>query len=143
MQADDLLVRSLMAQGKLSEAQSVVEGAAKLPAQDRIVRLSFAITCARLKGRSGKMDEARRELDAALKDASGMKLTGFEFEARFAQAEIELESEKSSAARSQMQTLGKQAGQKGFQLLARKAATAVSARNTKSESVTPKSATRV
>jgi serine/threonine protein kinase/Tfp pilus assembly protein PilF len=142
-QADDLLVRSLMAQGKLSEAQSVVEGAAKLPVQDRIVRLSFAITCARLKGRSGKIDEASRELEAALKDASGMKLTGFEFEARFAQAEIELESEKSSAARSLFQTLEKQARQKGFQLLARKAAAAVTARNPKSESVTLKSATRV
>jgi serine/threonine protein kinase/tetratricopeptide (TPR) repeat protein len=143
IQADDLLVRSLMAQGKLPEAQSVVEGATKLPAQDRIVRLSFAITCARLKGRSGKMDEASRELESALKDASGMKVTGFEFEARFAQAEIELESEKNSAARSLLQALEKQAGEKGFQLLARKAAAAVTARNTKSESVRLKSATRV
>jgi hypothetical protein len=131
-----------MAQGKLPEAQSIVEAAAKLPAQDRIARLSFAITCAWLKGRTGKVAEASRDLDAAWKDASGMKLTGYEFEARFAQAEIELDSEKSSAARSQLQTLEKQAGEKGFQLLARKAALAT-ARNKKSAIAAPKPTTRV
>jgi tetratricopeptide (TPR) repeat protein len=127
--ADDVLVRSLMAQGKLSEAQSIVESAAKSPAQDRSVRLSFAITSARLKSRTGKMAEASRELEGVLKDASGMKLTGYEFEARLVQAEIEMENGKGSAARAEMQTLGKEAGAKGFRLIARKAATASAAKN--------------
>jgi hypothetical protein len=122
--ADDVLVRSLMAQGKLSEAQSIVESAAKTPAQDRGARISFAITSARLKGRSGKMAEATRELEGVLKDANGMKLTGYEFEARLAQAEIEFENGKISAARLQLQALGKEAGAKGFRLIARKAGSA-------------------
>ena len=129
--ADDVLVRSLMAQGKLSEAQSIVESAAKTPAQDRGARILFAITSARLKGRTGKIAEASRELEGVLKDASGMKLTGYEFEARLAQAEIELENGKASAARSQLQTLRKEAGAKGFRLIARKAGSA-SAGNSKS-----------
>jgi hypothetical protein len=115
-------------QGKLSEAQSVVEGAAKTPAQDRGARISFAITSARLKGRTGKIADASRELEGVLKDASGMKLTGYEFEARLAQAEMKFENGNASAARLQLQTLGKEAGAKGFRLIARKAASASAAK---------------
>jgi tetratricopeptide (TPR) repeat protein len=119
--ADDVLVRALIAQGKLSEAQSIVEGAAKNPAQDRGARLSFAITSARLKGRTGKIAEASRELEGVLKDASGMKLVGYEFEARLAQGEIALGGGKTAAGRSQLQSLATEAKAKGFRLIARKA----------------------
>jgi len=120
--ADDVLVRSLMAQGKLPEAQSVVDNAAKTPAQDRGARLSFAITCARLKGRTGKIADASKELEGVLKDASEMKLTGYEFEARLAQGEIALGGGKTAAGRSQLQSLATEAKAKGFRLIARKAA---------------------
>jgi hypothetical protein len=99
-----------------------VDGAAKTPAQDRGARILFAITCARLKGRTGKIAEASRELEGVLKDASEMKLTGYEFEARLAQGEIALSGGKTSAGRSQLQSLTTEAKAKGFRLIARKAA---------------------
>jgi hypothetical protein len=40
-----------------------------------------------------------------------------------------MENGKGSAARAEMQTLGKEAGAKGFRLIARKAATASAAKN--------------
>ncbi len=120
--AHDVLVRSLIAQGKLPEAQSIVDGAAKTPAQDRGARILFAITCARLKGRIGKIAEASRELEGVLKDASAMNLAGYEFEARLAQGEIALGGGKTGAGRSQLQSLATEAKAKGFRLIARKAA---------------------
>ena len=119
--ASEVLVRSLMAQGKLPEAESTMERTLKLRAQDHTVRLSLAITGARLAARSGRIPEAMRDLEGVLKEASRMRLTGYAFEARLAEAEIELQQGKVELAHSHLQSLEKEAARSGFRLIARKA----------------------
>jgi class 3 adenylate cyclase/tetratricopeptide (TPR) repeat protein len=120
--ASDVLARALMSQGKLPEAESLLERLAKSPPQDRTVRLSLTITYARLKSHRGKSAESVRDLAAALDEANKMQLVGYEFEARLAQAEIELQSGKSALARTHLKTLQDEAARKGFRLIARHAA---------------------
>jgi uncharacterized protein HemY len=118
-------VRSLMAQGKLPEAESTMERTMKLRAQDHTVRVSLAITGARLAARTGKISEAMRGLESALKEASRMRLTMCAFEARLAEAEIELQQGKVESAHAHLRSLEKEAAQDGFGLLARKAVSAL------------------
>jgi tetratricopeptide (TPR) repeat protein len=119
--ANEVLVRSLMAQGKLPEAESTMERTLKLRAQDHTVHLLLAITAARLAARAGKIPEAMRGLEDVLKEASRMRLAGYAFEARLAEAEIELQQGKVELARAHLQSLEKEAARSGFRLLARKA----------------------
>lgn len=122
--ASDILARALMAQDKLADAESLIQRVAKSPPQDRTVRLSLAITHARLKARRGKSVEAIRDLSGALDEARKMQLVGYEFEARLAQAEIELQTGKSDLARSHLKSLQDEAARKGFRLIARRASEA-------------------
>ena len=68
--AREMLARALFAQGKLAEAQKEIETAGKLSPQDRTIRLSIAITAAKLNARAGKITEARHALEAAFAEAS-------------------------------------------------------------------------
>ena len=49
----DVLAKCLLAEGKISDAQAEANRSASLSPQDRTVRLSLAITAARVKARSG------------------------------------------------------------------------------------------
>jgi tetratricopeptide (TPR) repeat protein len=122
--ASEVLVRALMAQGKLPEAESTMERTLKLRAQDQTVRLSLAITGARLAARTGKISEALHGLEGALKEAGRMRLTGYAFEARLAEAEIELQQGKVELAHAHLNSLEREASKSGFRLLARKAVSA-------------------
>jgi class 3 adenylate cyclase/tetratricopeptide (TPR) repeat protein len=117
--ADDLLVRSLMAQEKLTEAESIMARAVRSPAQDRTVRLSLAITRARLEARAAKPVQAFQEFEGAIAEARKLNLPGYEFEARLAQADIELQTGKTALAQRQLQALEQEALQKEFRLIAR------------------------
>jgi eukaryotic-like serine/threonine-protein kinase len=118
----EVLARALLDQGKLPEAESMIEGARKLRVQDRTVLLSLRITDARLKARTGKKSEALRGLSGVIHDAESMKLPGYEFEARLAKAEIELQGADSPVSRSDLKILQERARQKSFLLIGRKAA---------------------
>ena len=105
--ARNTLARSLILEGKLADAQREIESAAKLAAQDRIVRISMAITGARLKARTGRQVEARQDLDSLLKEAKEKNLVGLQLEVRLALAEFDSLGDskgKSSSAKSSNRT---------------------------------------
>ncbi len=69
--AEAVLARSLLTQGKLTEAQESINRATALSArsQNQRVRLSVAITAARIRAASSEPDEAVRSLEAILGQA--------------------------------------------------------------------------
>ena len=111
--ARNTLARSLLKQGKLGDAQAQVDQAMNLSPQDRTVRISLAITAAKLKARSGNTSDARKDLDACMADAAKMKLVGTQFEIALAQAEILAATEPKSAV-ARLQSLNGEARSKGF-----------------------------
>ncbi|MCP4661790.1 MAG: protein kinase [bacterium] len=119
-----VLARVLLARGKLSEAQEVFapigtyEGGQK-PA----FRLPVAITAARLQAASGEYDAALLRLGGVVAEATELGLGGLELEARLAQGEIELAAGVAES-RARLATLAEEAEEKGFGLIARKAAAA-------------------
>lgn len=118
----NMLARALIAQNKFSEANAAIQDAQKLPMHDVTVQLSLKITASRLQGKAGTKIEALRNLDDVVKNAKSMKLTGYEFEARLAKAEIQLQESRSRQIISDLKELEEQANAKGYRLIGRKAA---------------------
>lgn len=114
------LARALIMQGKLPDAARQVDAASKLAPQDQVIKLSVAVTAARLKARDGKATEAMQDLDAQLADATRMKLVESEFEVRLAQAEIGAAADPNLST-SSVSALAHDAKAAGFLLVARKA----------------------
>jgi tetratricopeptide (TPR) repeat protein len=111
--ARNVLARSLLAQGRIGDAQSEIDRAMSLSAQDRTVRLSLAITAARLKARSGKLADAKKDLDACMADAVKIKLVGTQFDIAMAQAEVLATTDPKSAI-ARLQTLYSEAKTEGY-----------------------------
>jgi tetratricopeptide (TPR) repeat protein/TolB-like protein len=118
--ARNTLSRTLLAQGMTADAQKEIASAAGLGAQDRSIKISIAITEARLKARNGQASEAQQELDAKLAEATKAKLVGSQFELRLASAEIRAQSDPKSAAAS-IRDLDHDAKASGYLLFAAKA----------------------
>ena len=118
--ARSTLARSLMLQGKLADAQREIDTAAKLGAQDRIVRISLAITAARLKARTGKQAEARQDLGSLLNEAKEKNLVGLQLEVRLALADLDSLSD-SKRKDSSVTALEQDAKNSGYLLVASKA----------------------
>ncbi len=119
--ATNVLARALLAQGKLAEAREV-GGRARSRARDSqnpAVRMSVAITDARLLAAAGDTAAALAELEAVLADATGRGLTGQAFEARLALGEIE---SATGAGDARLRALAEEAERAGFGLIARAAA---------------------
>ncbi|MHB8412311.1 MAG: protein kinase domain-containing protein [Candidatus Acidiferrales bacterium] len=112
--------RALMAQNKLAEAQKEIANAQSLAVQDRAVRVSVAITAARLQARMGKPADALKSLQQILTETGSMKLVSYELEAELAKAEIELQTDPNSAG-TDLKMLEKEAKARDFLLIARKA----------------------
>jgi len=90
--------------------------------QNPAVRLKYAIETARLRSASGQTAQARKDLEAALADASRIGLFIYQLESRLAIAEVELKSGQLSDARVALEELQKEARSKDFGLVAKKAA---------------------
>jgi tetratricopeptide (TPR) repeat protein len=120
--AREVIVQSLIVQGKLSDAQSEIAKARALSIRDQPTQLSLEITSARLLARTGKASEALRDLEATLNHAQRLKLVGIEFSARWAQLEAQRLAGNRSSANSTRDQLKKDATGAGFLLIARKAA---------------------
>ncbi len=118
------LVRALLAVGKndaaLKEVSKVVPIAAK--SQNLSVKLAFAAARARAESTSQQTGAAKALLKEALVKATKSGYVGDQLESRLAVEEIELKSGKSAASRVRLQQLEKDAKEKGFDLIARKAA---------------------
>ena len=119
--ARNALVRTLIAQGKLSDAQSELAIARKVSAQDAGSLLALEITSDRLKALSGKAADAKRDLAGRLEDARKQKRLDLQFQVRLALAEIESNADRRTA-KSALEKIEADAKEKGFLLVAAQAA---------------------
>jgi len=125
-----VLARSLLEQGKITEAQEVIKTAQKLSARSGVIPLHFEVDIAAALGRAaaanrshpGETAAAKRELEAVLGKATRHGYLGYEFQSRLALGEIEMKSGKTADGRARLQALERDAKAKGFLLIARKAA---------------------
>ncbi len=127
-----VLARALLSQGKLPEARQVAERVRSRAqdSQNPAVRMSVAMTDARLSAAAGEFPPAFSELEAALAEAADLGMLGLVFEARLALGEIEIAAGKAGAAglaargHARLRTLAEEAESAGFGLIARAAAKA-------------------
>jgi hypothetical protein len=119
------LVRALLATGKNGDALKEVRNAVPIAAksQNLSVQLAFAAIRARTESASQQTGPAKTILREALTKATRSGYVGDQLESRLALEEIELKSGKSAASRARLDQLQKDAKEKGFDLIARKAAT--------------------
>jgi serine/threonine protein kinase/tetratricopeptide (TPR) repeat protein len=121
--ADSFVARASLAQGKLPDAQSEIQQAEKLVAksEDPTISLPVNIAAARIAAASGDCASARKILDAALASATKVNLVIYQFEARLALGELDLQSGQSASGHDRLSQLEKDASAKGYLLIARKA----------------------
>lgn len=122
--AATILVDALLAGGKHAEALKEVERTRAIAAhsQNLSVQLGFTAAMARAQAVSKETVAAEKVLKAALAKATRSGYIGYQFECRLALEEIELKSGKSPASRAHLEQLQREAHEKGFDLIARKAA---------------------
>ena len=105
-----VLARNLLAEGKFAEAQTFAGQAVVLSQKSTSQMQRFEATLAdsRVKIQSGKTSEANRQLETMLATTRKFGYRSFEFQARLALAEIELQSHP-AAARVHLIALAKEA----------------------------------
>jgi tetratricopeptide (TPR) repeat protein len=121
-----VLTRILLTQGKLGDAQNAAQKALIFSQQtgSRPQRFDATLAGARVKAATGKSKGALQDLQGMLAEATKFGYVSYEFEARLAMGEIEMQSGKASTGRPHLEALAKDAGAKGFLLIARKATAA-------------------
>ena len=119
-----LLASALLREGKTDAAMKELARINSIAAknQNLSVQLAFALARARAKAASRENGAAIALLKETLVKATKSGYVGAQLESRLALEEIELKSDKSSAARSRLELLQKEAKDKGFDLISRKAA---------------------
>ncbi len=123
--AAGMLVRALLAQKKIADAQQVI--ATTIPASkslNLIARLDFSTADASVRAASGKTVEATKLLQDTIQAARKTGFVGLQFDARLALGEIEMKSGNSTTGRAELASLEQEARAKGFLLIAGKAAAA-------------------
>ncbi len=131
-QADDelaasgALARALLVQGKQGEAQSEIETSRALAAksQNLLVRLEYELEFVRVLLASDHPEMAKPRLAQVAKEARAHGLLGVELEAMLLAADLENRSGHKTLAQQQLASLERTARDKGFGLIARKAAAA-------------------
>jgi eukaryotic-like serine/threonine-protein kinase len=128
LNARNLLARSLLAQGKLVEAEKEIHVAelAAATTESRLLAVDTLITAARVHAANGQVAEASRSLANVLAEAIRLSCGRCQFDARLALAEIEMKQGKKAAAREHFASLEKDASTKGFLLVAHEAHAAAS-----------------
>jgi eukaryotic-like serine/threonine-protein kinase len=120
-----VLARSLLAQGRFRNAEIEIEEANNRVAASeyKLMGLWVSIPRARIMAALGNPAEALKNLLAIQNAARKSGLTGLQFEAGLAIAEIEMNS-GNPAGRSHLQSLAEEARNKGYHLIAQKASRA-------------------
>jgi tetratricopeptide (TPR) repeat protein len=118
------LAEALFLQGKLPQANNQSKQASGLLKKDtdRNIRLKIEIIAAEVSSASDPQDSIRR-LQAVLREAEKAGLFIRKLEASLVLAQVEIESGHAATGRAQLQALQKEAEQKGFLLIARRAQT--------------------
>lgn len=122
--AATVLVDALLADGKNDETLKELGKTAPsaVRSQNLSVQLAFAAARARAKVASRESGAAKAILKEALAKATRCGYVGYQLESRLALEEIEMKFGKSAASRARLDQLQKDAKEKGFDLIARKAA---------------------
>ncbi|MCP3956382.1 MAG: protein kinase [bacterium] len=121
-----LLAQAQLARGDLAAARAAVDRSRTLAAasQNPALRLSVDIAVGRFQAAGGDVNGAVRLFEAARREAQRRSLVGLVWEARLASAEVEAASGK-AGGRARLEALEAEAGERGFGLVARKAAAAL------------------
>jgi eukaryotic-like serine/threonine-protein kinase len=122
--ATALLGNALLSGGKTNDANKELEKTANLAirSQNLGVQLTYAVAEARADAASHKNAATTRILKDALNKAIKAGYLGFQLEIRLVQEEIASKLENSPASHSRIGQLQKEANEKGFELISRKAA---------------------
>ncbi len=118
-----VLAEALLAEQKPQDALAAIEEGRSLliSSGDPAVRLSAAISAARVRAAVGKPEEAERILNTSLAEAAKYRMTGMQLEAGLALAEIGIHGGRSVASRARLAQIERRAQQAGFGLIAREA----------------------
>jgi eukaryotic-like serine/threonine-protein kinase len=132
--ADVVLLRALLAQQKLNEADQELANTESISAKSQNVptRLARETVAARIRATTGKLDDALRQLAITMRDAISSGFVPDQLEVRLARAEIKLQSGKIAAGRAELSVLRRDAEEKGFGLVSKKALAAVAVKPHKS-----------
>lgn len=117
-----ILARSLLGEGKVTEARTVAAKAVVLSKQSatQAARFEAVLADSRAQARSGKAAEANKELTAMLASTQKFGYRSFEYQARLALAEIQLQLHP-AVARQQLVAIEKDAKAQHLHLVARHA----------------------
>jgi serine/threonine protein kinase/tetratricopeptide (TPR) repeat protein/TolB-like protein len=120
---ESVLTLSLLAQGRLTEAQAAAERATARSQQstDRSSRLEVSIVTAEVNATSGKIADATKSLETVRAEASRYGYAVYEMEARLKLGQLEIESGKANAGKARLEKVVHDAQAKGVLLIARKA----------------------
>ena len=126
-----VLARALLAQGKAGAAKDAMQHARALAAksQNPEIRWRTAITAARIETAGNNLARSagtagRKELATIITKSRELGYMGIELDARLALAEIELKTGQTATGRDHLTAIEADAKTKGYNLIARKAATA-------------------
>lgn len=122
--ASVVLARAFLLQGKISEATRELSAAAgpASKSQSPARKIEFAMATARVEAASGKPALATAHLKTALGDATRFGLVKHQLECRLAMEEVATRPGRSTESRARLDQLEKDAAEKGFSLIANKAA---------------------
>jgi tetratricopeptide (TPR) repeat protein/TolB-like protein len=122
-EAYSVLALALLAERKQPEAREAAQQAMTFAdkAADRDPKYGASLAATRVELAEGRFAEARKKLAPVLSQPSKVVSVPYLLEARLALGEIELKSGQTAAARAQLASLEKQAREKSFRLIARKA----------------------
>jgi eukaryotic-like serine/threonine-protein kinase len=122
--ASSALTRALLAEGRDREAREELNSSLAIAAQSQnlMVRLQSALVSARVDLAANQLQSARATLNRVLDQARQHGLAGVAMEAMLLQADLEQRSAHKAEAQQQLAVLERMAREKGYGLLARKAA---------------------
>jgi serine/threonine protein kinase/tetratricopeptide (TPR) repeat protein len=122
--ATAVLIRAYLANGSVDQAQNARETARANVSknQNLAARLDFLIASALLDASVGKVTTANAVLKKSAAEATKSKLVGYQLESQLTIAQVNAKSPKSGDSYTLLDKLQKEASDKGYGLIARKAA---------------------
>jgi hypothetical protein len=123
IEAEIVLAREIIQQGKTAEAAKMLEQTTVLSAKsyDPTVRFDVALADAHVRAAQHRFDDARRVMRPALEKAVAVGCLRCKLEARLELGEIEIGAGNAERGRAQLHELGDEARRKGFGLTAERA----------------------
>lgn len=126
IQARALLIRALLQEGKLQDAENTVTGTRTmlLKSRDVTVKLPMELVRARVRAASNDFPGAMQTAGNALAEASRLGFVPLQLEARLALGQFQLQEGATKEGKAQLAELEKVARATGFERIARKSADA-------------------